>query len=222
MPSLAKALNLGGVNCYLLSSGSGYILVDTGYIGKRKQLEEGLAAAGCAPGNLKLILVTHGDSDHADNCAYLHGKFGCPVAMHALDAEMVQLGDMSRNRKPKADRYSLLFKMMGKVFGSFASRRGFETFTPDIQVDEEFDLRKYGLPARIVHMPGHSKGSIGVLTDDGELFCGDFAYNMPGFQFIDDMADHLASLAKLKEMKIQTVYPGHGRPFSKATLIRKG
>ena len=222
MPSLAKEINLGGVNCYLLSAGDGYILVDTGFFGRRKRLDECLAAAGCTPGNLKLILLTHGDSDHADNCLYLRTRFGCPVAMHALDAPMVEFGDMGRSRKAEADSYSPLFRLMGKIFGSLARRHGFERFTPDILVDETFDLRKYGLAARILHIPGHSKGSIGVLTDDGELFCGDFTYNLPGFRFIDDMAEHLQSLARLKELTIHTVYPGHGKPFSRATLIRKG
>ena len=45
---------------------------------------------------------------------------------------------------------------------------------------------------------------------------------MPGMQFIDDMADHRKSLEKLKRLSIETIYPGHGKPFPMSALIRRG
>ncbi|MGA2613167.1 MAG: MBL fold metallo-hydrolase [Spirochaetia bacterium] len=222
MSSQTTVINLGGVNCYLLTAGDGYVLIDTGFVGKRAQLEKSLEGKGCTPGKLKLILLTHGDMDHADNCAYLRRKYGGKIAMHALDSGMVEQGDMSINRKAKPDKMSPIFRLIGfvvKVFFKGASK--FEKFTPDIMIDEGFDLSIYGLNAKILHIPGHSKGSIGILTDDGKLFCGDFAYNMPGFGFIDDMADHNASMDKLIQLKIETIYPGHGKPFSMNTLIKR-
>lgn len=222
MPSQTTVINLGGVNCYLLSGGDGYILIDTGFAGKRIQLTNRLDLAGCKPGKLKLIVLTHGDSDHAGNCAYLRGKYACKIAMHSLDSGMVERGDMSFNRKTKPDKMSPISRLIAfvvKVF--FRGATKFDKFTPDILVDEGFDLSKYGLNAKVLHIPGHSKGSIGILTEDGKLFCGDFAYNMPGFGFIDDMADHNASMEKLIQLKIETIYPGHGKPFPMSVLIRR-
>ena len=69
-------IDLGGVNCYLVSAGDGFILVDTGVASLRAKLEQSLLAAGCKPGNLKRILITHGDLDHAENAAYLRDKYG--------------------------------------------------------------------------------------------------------------------------------------------------
>jgi hydroxyacylglutathione hydrolase len=220
MSSLAKAINLGGVNCYLLAVADGYILIDTGFIGKRMQLDQALEEVGCKQGMLKLILLTHGDSDHADNCVHLRDKHGCKIAIHELDSGMVEHGDMNWNRKEKADRFSLLFRLIGLIAKAFVRGNKFETFKPDLLIDEAFDLKKYGLNARILHLPGHSKGSIGVLTEDGELYCGDFAYNLPGMQFIDDMAAHSESMEKLKKLSIHTVYPGHGKPLPMSVLMR--
>jgi len=219
--SLTKTINLGGVNCYLFAAGDGYILVDTGFATKRIQLENSLKSAGCKPGKLKLILLTHGDSDHAGNCAYLRRKYNCKIAMHNLDSGMVERGDMNWNRKAKPDRFSLIFRLIGFFANTFSKGDEFEKFTPDIMIDEGFDLSPYGLQVRIIHIPGHSKGSIGILTDDGELFCGDFAYNMPGFQFIDDMVDYNQSMQKLKDLRFETIYPGHGKLFRKDVLIRR-
>ena len=221
MRSRITAINLGGVNCYLLPAGDGYVLVDTGFASKRLKLEKSFENAGCVPGKLKLIILTHGDSDHAGNGAFLRTKYGCRIAMHGDDAKMVEEGDMNSNRKPKPDKFSLLFRVMGFIAGAFSRADTFERFKPDMTIDEGFDLAPYGLNGRILHLPGHSKGSIGILTEDGELICGDFIYNMPGFQFVDDMAAHAESMRKLKRLPIQTVYPGHGRPLPMSALLKR-
>ena len=79
---------LGSVNCYLIGSQAGYLLIDTGGPNQRLALEKGLADAGCRPGRLKLIVLTHGDFDHTGNAAYLREKFGAKLAMHAGDSGM--------------------------------------------------------------------------------------------------------------------------------------
>jgi len=203
-----KTINLGGVNCYLLTTGSGYILIDTGFSSKRAHLDKELASAGVRPGNLSLILLTHGDSDHADNSAYLREKFGAPIAMHKDDSGMVKTGDMSWNRKSKPDKLSMPFRIMMKLFSGMNKPGSFNTFTPDFYVADGQSLTEYGLEAVVLHLPGHSKGSIGILTASGELFCGDMFYNFAGFQYIDDMADYTGSIEKLKKMQITMVYPG--------------
>jgi glyoxylase-like metal-dependent hydrolase (beta-lactamase superfamily II) len=220
MEQKIKTIRPGGVNCYLLKAGSGYVLIDTGVSSGYSLLKKELDNAGATPENLRLILLTHGDSDHAGNCALLREKYGVKIAMHSGDLGMAVHGDMSWNRKIKPDRMSLIFKAISFIFGKLAGQPHFETFTPDILIEDGQSLSKYGLAATVLHLPGHSKGSIGILTQDGNLFCGDLIYNMPGFFFIDDLADHRASMEKLKSHRIDTVYPGHGKPFL-MSLYRK-
>ena len=68
-----------------------------------------------------------------------------------------------------------------------------------------------------MNLPGHSKGfSIGILTADGHLFCGDLLANTDKpalWSIIDDEDAAHASVEKLRGLDIDTVYPGHGRPF---------
>ncbi len=207
-----KTINLGGANCYLVRAGTGYVLIDTGTANRRADLERELEGAGCQPGKLKLIVLTHGDSDHADNAAYLRERFGARIAMHHGDVGMVERGDMSWNRKDKPDKMSIVFRIVSLVV-----RPGkFDTFRPDLIIDEGFDLSEYGLDARVLHIPGHSKGSIGVLTRGGDLLCGDLFYNMGiggRTPYIDDLSDCRTSVERLKRLQIATVYPGHGKPF---------
>jgi len=103
-------------------------------------------------------------------------------------------------------------------------QKEFKRFTPDIFIDEGFDLSKYGYDAEVIHIPGHSKGSLGILTKDNSLICGDILVNMkkPGtLLFADDFNVLNKSIERLKKMNIQTVYPGHGKPFQMELFLKK-
>jgi hydroxyacylglutathione hydrolase len=222
--TLSLPYRLGGVNCYLLKTDDGgYILVDSGSSNKRKKLEEELEKNGCQPGNLRLIILTHGDFDHTANAAYFRKKFGSKIAIHYDDSGMVEQGDMFFNRKRGNILLKILIKVLTSIFFGFGKS---ERFKPDLYVDDGYNLSEYGLDARVIHIPGHSKGSIGILTGNGDLFCGDLLTNgdrtdQPKLNsIIDDTVLANASVKKLRNSKTNTVYPGHGKPFPMEAFIR--
>jgi glyoxylase-like metal-dependent hydrolase (beta-lactamase superfamily II) len=220
VPQETTIISLGGVNCYLVKAGDGYVLIDAGLPNKRADLERALGGVGCKPGSLKLVVLTHGDYDHAGNCAYLREKYGTRIAMHSADAGRVERGDWRWGFKAKPDRFSMLFRVV-----SFFIRPGeFDTFKPDVYVEDGQDLSEYGLGAEILHLPGHTRGSIGVLTAEGDLFCGDLLDSVRGRPelqfFIDDLAAANASLEKLQSLTVRTIYPGHGKPFPMEAMSR--
>jgi len=212
--SLPLPLHMGQVNCYLIQAAVGHILIDTGGANARRALREQLAGAGCVPGALQLVLLTHGDFDHIGNAAYLRAAFGARIAMHRNDAGMAERGDMFVNRRQP--------NWLGRAL--VPGRTGFgaaERFTPDILLTEGYDLTPYGLEARVVSLPGHSQGSIGILTARGELFCGDLLENIkePTPNTMADDAPVLqASVSRLEALRIGVVYPGHGQPFAMEAL----
>ena len=124
---------------------------------------------------------------------------------------MVENGDMSWNRKSKPDKISFTFRLVTLAFGKNSV---FDTFKPDIYLQDGQNLAEFGSSAKVIHLPGHSKGSIGVLTNEGDLFCGDLIYNFAGFSYIDNLEDFNESINKLKKFDINILYPGHGKPFS--------
>ena len=216
-----RVLNLGFVNGYLIKTDAGFLLVDTGPADQRAKLERELENAGCRPGNLKLIIATHGDSDHVGNCAWLRQKYAIKIAMHRDEVEAVQKGDPVLNKKVPRNLMGSLIRGIVRLFILKPADR----FEPDIFLEDGDDLSCYGLEARVLHIPGHSNGSIGVLAPNGEFFCGDLLNNFrrpsPGFG-IFDYAEFDATLAKLKRLDIRIVYPGHGKPFKWEQLIISG
>jgi glyoxylase-like metal-dependent hydrolase (beta-lactamase superfamily II) len=215
---LKLPLRTGRVNCYLVKTDSEFILVDTGSPGNGTELESKLDHFGCKSGNLHLILLTHGDFDHSGNAAYLRKKFDTKIAMHAEDSLMVERGDMFLIRKKGNFLQSWIVKTM---FGFGKSQR----FTPDLEISDSFDLAEYGLNARVIHIPGHSKGSIGILMTDGTLICGDLFESTKGSDnpklnsLMDDLEAANQSIDKLRKLNVGTVYPGHGQPFTMDTLL---
>ena len=197
------------VNCYLVKNGDKYILIDTGRSNKRREIEKEIESAGCRPGDIKLILLTHGDFDHCGNAAYFREKFGTKIAMHRDDSGMVEYGDMTWNRK----KPNVIIRT---IFGLFINLNESDRFKPDITIGDGDELSDYGFEAKVVHIPGHSRGSIGFLTAGGDLFCGDLLANTDKpdiWSIIDDQAAADASIDKLKQFEIGSVYPGHGDSF---------
>jgi hydroxyacylglutathione hydrolase len=214
---LPLPFRMGSVNCYLIQTGAGCILIDTGGSNNRKELLGELESAGCQPGQLQLIVLTHGDFDHTGNAAYLRSNWGGRIAMHADDAGMAERGDMFVNRKQP----NFLIRGLIPFFSSFGKA---ERFTPDLLIGEGDDLSAYGIDASVLSIPGHSKGSIGILTAGGELFCGDLLVNTEKPErssLTDDIDAAEASIARLSTMRIGIVYPGHGRPFPMHLLVNR-
>ena len=204
------------VNCYLVRNGDDYTLIDTGMPKRRSAIEEALENAGCRPGKLKLIVLTHGDLDHCGNAAYFRKKFDTQIAMHNDDSGMVENGDMFWNRKSPNNLIRVILNLIMAL-------RSSDRFKPDFCIAGGDDLSEYGFDAQVLHIPGHSKGSIGLLTTAGDLFCGDLLANTDKpdlWSIIDDAAAANASVEKLKRLEINTVYPGHGKPFPMELFIK--
>ena len=206
---LEMPLRMGQVNCFLVQTDDGHLLIDTGCSTARKELLAALDRYGCTKESLRLIALTHGDFDHTGNAAYLRDRYGGRIAMHAADAAMGQTGDMFAGRK----RPNFLIRSLVPLFTGFGKT---ERFTPDVMLPDGADLAAYGLDAKAISLPGHSGGSMGILTGSGELFCGDLFENLKGpalNSLMDDPQAARESLTRLQALQITTVYPGHGAPF---------
>jgi glyoxylase-like metal-dependent hydrolase (beta-lactamase superfamily II) len=74
---------------------------------------------------------------------------------------------------------------------------------------------------RVLHLPGHSPGSIGLLDErNGEFFSGDAIYDD---QLIDDITgadipDYVRTMRRLAELDVSIVHGGYGASFGRARL----
>lgn len=160
--------------------------------------------------------MTHGHYDHVGHAAILQEQYGIKIAIHQQDAECVKQVKMDF---PSANGF------LGNIIRGIAIRgidkARYNEFTPDIIITDEEYLLDFN-SFRIVHLPGHTNGSIGVLFNDS-LFAGDLVMNMPlpsPSMFADDFCLLQSSIKKAKTLKVKTIYPSHGNPFSAGWLKR--
>ena len=203
---MIERIKCGMNNVYLLSQGDSAILIDTATRGHRKKI-----LRACRGKNVRLIVLTHGHSDHAGNAAALSRELGAPVAMHPADKPL--LGDMLAETLESEVWTGKL--LIGFMKASKGRTMGIEPFEVAVELREGFSFEEYGVEARVIELPGHTRGSIGVVTADG-LVAGDALTNLfpPAGKAAlwSDRAAMEASAAKAGALGELTVWFGHGSP----------
>jgi glyoxylase-like metal-dependent hydrolase (beta-lactamase superfamily II) len=200
---------IGYSNATLIVNGENSVLVDTGVKGHFKQFQILLNKFGLQPSDLKLIVLTHTHYDHTGNLTDLVKLTGAKVLVHKNEYENLKNGFMPI---PTGQRFfTRLVSAIGRMLvPKFASPKPFKA---DIINENEFDLKQYGLNARVIATPGHSSGSQSVLIDR-KLISGDAFLNLPYGTIFPHFADEPALLLKtwqrLYDLGIREIYPGHG------------
>ena len=206
-------IKLGIANAYIVRQ-DGVILIDTGDPGSEGAILDAAKERGIAPGDIRLILLTHGHGDHAGSASSLRAMTGAKVAIHRDDAEKLRSGNQGRLRA---------ICLTGRILGPFFNAKKkaeYPPLEPDILITDDLDLRTYGVDGTVIPTPGHTPGSVSVLLADGEAIVGDLIFpsipsEKPGLPFwADDRAEVHQSIRILLEQRPRKFYTGHGGPFS--------
>jgi glyoxylase-like metal-dependent hydrolase (beta-lactamase superfamily II) len=208
------------VNSYLVEGADGITIIDAGLPGHWAELQAELAQMGRSLGDIRGIVLTHGDTDHIGYAERLRRERGVSVYVHQLDAGRAR-GEI---KKPNTGWGPIKIGPLSK-FLWYSARRGGLRIPPVSEVATFADGETLDLPGspRIIHVPGHTPGSVAVhvLAVDA-LFVGDAmttGHVLTGqrgprpapFTLEPEMA--LASLSRLEAVQATWVLPGHGAPW---------
>ena len=154
---------------------------------------------------LEYIVLTHGHFDHIMALDALRDRAGIPAYIHEEDAEMLSDGEKNA--------YSFFF---GK---DMVYRSAEKT----LKHGEKLRLGNEEL--EIISTPGHSKGSICILSKkDGILITGDTIFAMGYGRYdlyggnVQILADSIRSLNDLDPNLV--IYPGHGESETLGRALR--
>lgn len=90
-------IDTGSVNVYLCRDTDGFTLIDTATPGKADLIFARLAEWGGGPTDLKRIVITHADLDHAGSAAELQSRSGATVHAGAATAALLVEGRSPRH-----------------------------------------------------------------------------------------------------------------------------
>ncbi len=94
---------------------------------------------------------------------------------------------------------------------------------PATELVEEGDVVDLGDRSfTVIHLPGHSPGSIGLWdTASGVLFSGDAIYDGPLYDFLPEsnIADYVETMRRLLELPVEVVHGGHDGSFGRERLV---
>ena len=220
---LANSLHRIGndiVAVYLVDSPEGVTVIDAGLPGHWKDLLAEVESMGRTLGDVRGVILTHGDSDHIGFAERLRRDHGVPVYVHSADADRAKGAKPPSTATPKMKVGPLLGFIGYSLLKNGLSAKH---LTEVVEVSEGDTLDLPGAP-QIIGMPGHSPGSIAVWVPAVDtVFVGDAlttrhvltgATGPAPAPFTDEPEVALASLTHLLPTGATWVLPGHGGPWS--------
>lgn len=190
-------------NVYLVATGDGLLLLDTGMPGNARRILSFVDGIGRKPSDLRDIVLTHCDIDHIGSVAELKRLTGARVAIHERDAPV-----LSGEKRPQKG---------GLVMVALYRLLRFRPVAPDLRLRDGDTIG--GL--QVMHVPGHTAGSIALVRDDGVVFSGDALLSdkdgnvrPPDLRLALDRARASASAEMLRARHAVLLLAGHGAPAS--------
>jgi hydroxyacylglutathione hydrolase len=196
-----KVDGLRAANVYLVAIDDGLLLVDTGMPGNAKRIVAFIESIGCHAADLRYIVLTHCDIDHIGSVARLKELTGAKVAIHELDGPVLAGQQRSQKGGPLAAVFGRLFRIRHVV--------------PDLLLKDGDVVG--GLT--VIHVPGHTAGSIVLVREDGVVFSGDALLSdndgqvrPPRPRLALDRVQAQTSAERIEALPTKLLCTGHGAP----------
>jgi len=210
-------IRLGVASSYLIKGERGYILVDAGLKNKEGKLLRFLKKKKIDPKEIKLIVITHVHGDHVGSLKAIKNITNAKILVHEKEKELLKKGESC-----PAIPISKFFKMFSSLMPEKAHR--YESVEPNIIIEDNFPLQDFGFNAKIIHTPGHTKGSISLIDEEGNAFIGDIAMGFPmnfsaGLPIIAESLDEVKkSWKRILEEGAKILHLSHGGIVNSSVL----
>jgi hydroxyacylglutathione hydrolase len=205
IPGIHRIDGVRGANAYLVIGEDETLAIDTGMPGNAKRIAAYIEGLGKNLSDIKFIILTHADIDHAGSAAELKRMTGARLAIHADDAPILR-GKQS---------FKTIRGPLGFIFRLAMSFMRYHPAEPDIILSTDSEIEGF----RIIHVPGHTNGSICVYKPGKVIFAGDALKSdssgnpePPSRMVSLDEAKARASLVTISALDFDTLLPGHGAP----------
>lgn len=208
-------LKLGVVNSFLLNTGDGLLLIDTGYPGSADKLFSAVRETGRDPAHIRHLVLTHCHIDHAGSAAEVQRHTGARTYAHVLDATLLSqgIGERPHTRVSPGLIPALVYQ--------FFIKNGGTRYDP-VAIDQPLqhgEVLPLAGDIEVIHTPGHSAGHIALLLGrEGVLVAADLCAHVLGLGYStvnEDIALAQQSILRVADYRFEQAVFGHGNPIVK-------
>lgn len=184
-------------------------MVDAGLFGKGAKKIRAIKDAGIRLSDIKRVIMTHTHLDHIGALKEIMEQIpNIELWVHKAEAKQLEEGD---------ERTVYGMEMFRQMFQTqFGIKPGTFKFKVHRKLEGGETLNLGGMKWRVLHIPGHSIGSIGLYNPHkmilipGDVIYAD--YNIGRFDLFGASGEQLKkSLFTLAELKVKILLPGHNR-----------
>ena len=201
-----------GARVTVLVEGGDVLLVDAGLRGSLGAIARGLEALGLSRDQIGRVVVTHAHPDHSGGLGELVAGRRIAVAVHRLEADIVAGAAVA----PSPLQNGLLATMTRPVLAWLMGS--------PVPVDDRLDdgdIIPFGTEVRVIHLPGHTEGSIALyLPEKRIVIIGDalqykFAHRLspPAPGVTQRPREAMRSVEKLLDLDFDAICFSHFPPM---------
>ncbi|MCP3932576.1 MAG: MBL fold metallo-hydrolase [Bacteroidetes bacterium] len=165
-------------------------LIDSGVAGAEESIYEYIREQGSEPKEIASLILTHSHPDHIGSAKSIKKMTDCTVFAHKLEQDWIENTEQQFKERPVPGFHTL-------VEGSV----GVDKFVTD---EDKLELEN-NIICKIIHTPGHSKGSISLLLEDEKtLFTADaltFPGDLPIYEDISTCITSITTLQKIENLE---------------------
>lgn len=184
-------------------------VIDVGLMGKAMYKIESIKKLGIDLAGIKRVIMTHTHLDHIGCLTEFMKEIpDAELWMHTSEADLLEKGD-------ERVLYGMdMFQSMCQA--QYGIKPGTYTFKTDRKLEGGETLEIGDLTWEVIHIPGHSEGSIGLYNRPGKILIpGDVVYADYAIGRFDLFGasgpQHKDSLMLLGELEVDVLLPGHNR-----------
>ncbi len=214
------------INFYGIKEGDGWTLIDCG-------LPESVASwikEEVILGEINRLFITHADADHFGSGAWLKANYPkLRIFCHPADRRHIEDHKLILKNRYDVARPEFGYGYPQKTMDALSALCG-DNFEVDGLIDEGDVLSISGDEWKIMHLPGHSPGHIGLLRRKDNIFLIGDAFladgppdsrgnpSMPPTH--ENITDYLNSIERAKTIRTEKVFSGHWMTLDRNGFVK--
>lgn len=159
-------------------------LIDSGVKGSEEKIRQYIKEQGRSFAEIETLILSHAHPDHIGSAATIKELTGCKILAHETEKAWIENVEFQNQQRPVPGFFNLVDRSV-KI----------DEFLNDGQI-----IQITGGPTlKIIHSPGHSKGSVNIeFIDDRILFTADSVPLKNDIPNYDNFTDLMNSLNRIK------------------------